>query len=641
MAGVTFDSVSKIYPDGTRAVNALELQVEDGEFMVLVGPSGCGKTTALRMVAGLEEISAGVLRIGDRVVNHVPSRDRDIAMVFQSYALYPHLSVYDNIAFGLKLKKTPKAQIEERVQKAANLLGLVDYLDRKPRALSGGQRQRVAMGRAIVREPAAFLMDEPLSNLDAKLRVQMRAEIAKLQSDLGTTTVYVTHDQVEAMTMGDRVAVMRKGELQQVAPPQELYDSPLNLFVGGFIGSPAMNMIEATLERSNGSLTAVAGSQRIALGDETLSVRPALKAFEGKRVILGIRPEDLEDALLEEAASDQHMKGTVELTEALGSEIMVHFRIDAAACEHRRDARAGRGRRRDRTGEGRDRRRRRDDGRPLRRPLPRQGGRRGRGRGGHAGAAFLRPGDGSRHLRQGTEGSRLMNRQRKILLGLLLVLALALVAAGCGGDDDEETGGTTATTEETTEEQVSGSVSVMGIWVGEEQKSFQAVIDGFKEQQPDVTVKYNPVGDNLPTVLGTAVQGGNPPDVAAIAQPGLMTQFVEQGELKPLDFAEDAVVENFGQSVVETGSVEDSFYGLLWKANNASTIWYNVKAFEDAGLEPPKTWDELLEGAETIKASGVPAYSIAGADGWTLTDLFENIYLRTAGPEKYDQLSTA
>jgi len=233
-----------------------------------------------------------------------------------------------------------------------------------------------------------------------------------------------------------------------------------------------------------------------------------------------------------------------------------------------------------------------------------------------------------------------MNRQRKILLGLLLVLALALVAAGCGGDDDEEAGGTTAATaEETTEEQVSGSVSVMGIWVGEEQKSFQAVIEGFKEQQPDVTVKYNPVGDNLPTVLGTAVQGGNPPDVAAIAQPGLMTQFVEQGELKPLDFAEDAVVENFGRSVVETGSVDDSFYGLLWKANNASTVWYNVKAFEDAGVETPKTWDEFLEGAETLKASGLPAYSIAGADGWTLTDLFENIYLRTAGPEKYDQLS--
>ncbi len=329
MAGVAFDGVSKIYPDGTRAVNALELEIVDGEFMVLVGPSGCGKTTALRMVAGLEDISEGAVRIGDRIVNHVPSRDRDIAMVFQSYALYPHLTVYDNIAFGLKLQKVPKAQIEERVQDAARVLGLESLLKRKPRALSGGQRQRVAMGRAIVRQPQAFLMDEPLSNLDAKLRVQMRAEIARLQSDLGVTTIYVTHDQIEAMTMGDRVAVMRKGELQQVAPPQELYDRPVNLFVGGFIGSPAMNMIEATLERSNGSLVAVAGSQRVALGEETLSVRPALRAFEGRPVILGIRPEDLEDGSLEEAASDQHLQGTVELTEALGSEIMVHFRVDA------------------------------------------------------------------------------------------------------------------------------------------------------------------------------------------------------------------------------------------------------------------------------------------------------------------------
>src|SRR5881398_484194 len=269
MAQVTFERVSKIYPDGTRAVNDINLGINDGEFMVLVGPSGCGKTTALRMVAGLEEISEGALRIGDRIVNHVPSRDRDIAMVFQSYALYPHLSVYENIAFGLRLNKMPKDEIENRVNEAARILDLEPFLKRKPRALSGGQRQRVAMGRAIVREPSAFLMDEPLSNLDAKLRVQMRAEVSRLQRDLETTTIYVTHDQVEAMTMGDRVAVMRKGELQQVADPQTLYDRPVNLFVGGFIGSPAMNILDATIEATNGSLAAEIGDQTISLGHET------------------------------------------------------------------------------------------------------------------------------------------------------------------------------------------------------------------------------------------------------------------------------------------------------------------------------------------------------------------------------------
>src|SRR5215210_5642271 len=304
MAGVSFDDVSKIYPDGTRAVNDIDLGIDDGEFMVLVGPSGCGKTTALRMVAGLEDISEGVLKIGERVVNHVPSRDRDIAMVFQSYALYPHLSVYDNIAFGLKLKKVPKAEIDKRVQNAADVLGLEAFLKRKPRALSGGQRQRVAMGRAIVREPQAFLMDEPLSNLDAKLRVQMRAEIAKLQSDLGTTTVYVTHDQVEAMTMGDRVAVMRKGELQQVAAPQELYDHPVNLFVGGFIGSPAMNVLEARLEQSDGSLAVALGDQHVGLEEATLNERPALRDYTGREIVLGIRPENLEDAALANGAPD-------------------------------------------------------------------------------------------------------------------------------------------------------------------------------------------------------------------------------------------------------------------------------------------------------------------------------------------------
>ncbi len=346
MAGVTFDRVSKIYPDGTRAVNQIELEIQDGEFMVLVGPSGCGKTTALRMVAGLEEISEGVLRIGERVVNRVPSRDRDIAMVFQSYALYPHLSVYDNIAFGLKLAKTPKDEIQKRVNDAARILGLDALLDRKPRALSGGQRQRVAMGRAIVRQPQAFLMDEPLSNLDAKLRVQMRAEIAGLQQDLGVTTIYVTHDQVEAMTMGDRVAVMRKGEIQQVAPPQELYDRPVNLIVGGFLGSPAMNVLEGDLARANGGLSIGVGDQALHLDHAVLDARPALKEYEGRKVIIGIRPEDLEDAALAaDSASGARLNGTVELTEALGSEVMVHFHVDArpAVTEETRELAHDRG----------------------------------------------------------------------------------------------------------------------------------------------------------------------------------------------------------------------------------------------------------------------------------------------------------
>ena len=319
-----------MYPDGTRAVADLEIEIGDGEFMVLVGPSGCGKTTALRMVAGLEDISEGVVRIGERVVNNVPPKDRDIAMVFQSYALYPHLSVYDNIAFSLRLKREKKDEIDRRVHEAARVLGLEPFLKRKPRALSGGQRQRVAMGRAIVRDPQAFLMDEPLSNLDAKLRVQMRAEISRLQTDLGTTTIYVTHDQVEAMTMGDRIAVMRKGELQQVGRPQELYDRPVNLFVGGFIGSPAMNMLEGTLAQANGGLAVEIGDQRLALADETLSARPKLQTYEGRVVVLGIRPEHVEDAaLVPDAPADRRLRGTVVLTEALGSEIVAHVSIEA------------------------------------------------------------------------------------------------------------------------------------------------------------------------------------------------------------------------------------------------------------------------------------------------------------------------
>jgi multiple sugar transport system ATP-binding protein len=330
MAEIVLEDVSKVYADGTTAVSDLSLDIKDEEFIVLVGPSGCGKTTALRMVAGLESITRGTIAIGDQVVNAVPPKERDIAMVFQNYALYPHMSVYDNMAFGLKLRKLPKEEIDRRVRRAADILGLEEYLQRKPKALSGGQRQRVAMGRAIVREPQAFLMDEPLSNLDAKLRVQMRAEVSRLQSELGVTTIYVTHDQTEAMTMGDRVAVIKKGELQQVDAPQFLYDHPANLFVAGFIGSPAMNMVEADLVREDGGLFVVFGSTRLRLADEVVSERPGIRAYEGHRVIAGIRPENMEDAsIMPVIPEDRRMKVDIVLREALGSEVLVHFSVDA------------------------------------------------------------------------------------------------------------------------------------------------------------------------------------------------------------------------------------------------------------------------------------------------------------------------
>jgi len=311
-------------------VRSFDLSIGDGEFVVLVGPSGCGKTTVLRMVAGLESISQGTIRIGDRLVNDVPPKERDIAMVFQNYALYPHMSVFDNMAFGLKLQKVPRDEIERRVREAARILDLGGLLKRKPIALSGGQRQRVAMGRAIVRHPQAFLMDEPLSNLDAKLRVQMRAEIARLQHELAVTTIYVTHDQVEAMTMGDRVAVMRKGMLQQVDTPQELYERPVNVFVAGFIGSPAMNLVEASLAVDDGSMAVEVGGFRLSVPDEVLAERPGLRSYEGRKILLGIRPEDMEDAsLVSDAPAEQRISSTVELREALGSDVLVHFPLDA------------------------------------------------------------------------------------------------------------------------------------------------------------------------------------------------------------------------------------------------------------------------------------------------------------------------
>jgi multiple sugar transport system ATP-binding protein len=326
MADVAFDHVDKIYPNGVQAVFGLTLEIHDGEFLVLVGPSGCGKTTALRMVAGLEDISGGTLTIGGRVVNDMTPKDRDIAMVFQNYALYPHLSVAENIAFGLRLRHAPKNVINERVTWAARMLDLSPYLDRKPKELSGGQRQRVAMGRAIVRHPQVFLMDEPLSNLDAKLRVQMRADIAKLQRELETTTIYVTHDQVEAMTMGDRVAVMSQGLLQQVDAPQRLYDRPENLFVAGFIGTPPMNLLEATVH-VNGGVSIELGGHSLVIDDQAVRNYPRIREYDGRPVIVGLRAGDLHPGSGRDDLPE--LTARVDLVEALGGESMAYFRVDA------------------------------------------------------------------------------------------------------------------------------------------------------------------------------------------------------------------------------------------------------------------------------------------------------------------------
>ena len=330
MADIVLDNLIKRYPDGFEAVKELNLTIADGEFMILVGPSGCGKSTALNMIAGLEDISAGELRIGGKVVNQVAPRDRDIAMVFQSYALYPHMTVRQNMAFALQLKKTPKAEVDRRVQEAADILDLTEHLERKPANLSGGQRQRVAMGRAIVRDPKAFLMDEPLSNLDAKLRVQMRAQVARIQRKFDTTTVYVTHDQTEAMTLGDRVAVMLSGVLQQVGSPIELYNNPANLFVAGFIGSPGMNFMPATLNNR---------SVHLPMSDVTLPqvVRERLgRQPEGRRVIAGLRPEDFEDAARvdpAERAGGTTFKANLDLVEAMGAEFYAHFGVKGEMVE--------------------------------------------------------------------------------------------------------------------------------------------------------------------------------------------------------------------------------------------------------------------------------------------------------------------
>ncbi|HEY7732799.1 MAG TPA: ATP-binding cassette domain-containing protein [Gaiellaceae bacterium] len=329
---MTFDEVRKVYADGTLAVKQLSLVIPEGELMVLVGPSGCGKTTALKMVAGLEQVTDGTIRIGDDVVNDLPPRDRDIAMVFQNYALYPHKTVYDNLSFPLKLRKLAKSEIDQRVKRIAGILEIGEQLDRKPRQLSGGQRQRVAMGRALIREPRAFLMDEPLSNLDAKLRTQMRAEIGLLHREIGVTTIYVTHDQVEAMTLGERVAVMRSGELQQVAPPQTLYTAPANVFVAGFIGSPAMNFFKGVVDTGPGRPSVTFGDgQTLAIDDAESALAPHLSSEHGREVVVGVRPEHLEDAALApQTPPERRLRGLVRLRELLGSEVVVHLEVEAA-----------------------------------------------------------------------------------------------------------------------------------------------------------------------------------------------------------------------------------------------------------------------------------------------------------------------
>jgi multiple sugar transport system ATP-binding protein len=333
MAQIQLDRVSKVYGGTVRAVNDLTLDIADGDFMVFVGPSGCGKTTALRMVAGLEDITEGEIRIGDRVVNDLPPKDRDIAMVFQNYALYPHMTVKQNLAFGLQLRKTPKEEQERRVQDAAKMLALEPFLDRKPAALSGGQRQRVAMGRAIVRNPQAYLMDEPLSNLDAKLRVTMRGQLAALHDRLGVTTIYVTHDQIEAMTLGTKVAVLKDGELQQVDTPQNLFDNPQNLFVATFIGSPAMNLATAKLTRGDGGPALTFADYKIPIPQQVLADRSGLERYFDREVIVGIRPSDFEDAAFVQEDRPR-IKADVTVSEELGSEVNVIFTVHAPAVHH-------------------------------------------------------------------------------------------------------------------------------------------------------------------------------------------------------------------------------------------------------------------------------------------------------------------
>ena len=492
------------------------------------------------------------------------------------------------------------------------------------------------MGRAIVREPAAFLMDEPLSNLDAKLSVQTSAEIAKLQSDLGVTTLYVTHDQVEALTMGDRVAVMRKGELQQVDDPQTLYDRPVNIFVGGFIGSPAMNMLDAQIEQSNGGLSAKIGEQTISLGAETISQRPSLKAYAGKQVIIGIRPEDLEDAAIETGRA-----GRPHAPRPTGTARGARQRDHGPLRDRSRARRDGR--------DARDRRRRRRERPKALRSAPTRTRRSSSAR--FSPRSRVTPGDEmtavvdtrALHFFDPATGAgiydEMPSNERRQPMRKRWPIVAAVVAVGALAALAGTQLASASKSSQTNQAAVSGSMTFDGIWTGAEAASFGKVIKAFNKVYPNVKVKYKPVGNNVSTVLATAIAGGHPPDMADIAQPGLVKQLAQQGHLKPIGYAKSVIAANFAPAWQQLGSVNGKQYALVFKAANKSLLWYNVPAFKAAGVTAPKTWAQLTSAGKTLQASGTPAFSIGGADGWTLTDLFENIYLRTYGAAKYESLS--
>jgi ABC-type sugar transport system ATPase subunit/carboxylesterase type B/ABC-type glycerol-3-phosphate transport system substrate-binding protein len=653
MAQIVLEDVWKVFADGTEAVRAVDLDIADGEFIVLVGPSGCGKTTVLRMIAGLETISKGEVRIGDRVVNDVPPKERDIAMVFQNYALYPHMSVFDNMAFGLKLQKLPKDEIEQRVHEAASILDMESLLERKPAALSGGQRQRVAMGRAIVRHPQAFLMDEPLSNLDAKLRVQMRSEISRLQDELGVTTIYVTHDQVEAMTMGDRVAVIRKGELQQVDAPETLYERPDNLFVAGFIGSPAMNLLEATIEASGDQLTVVLGSNRLAVPDDVLADRPRLRDYVGRTLVLGIRPEDMEDAsLVADAPPERRITTEIGLREALGSDVVVHFDLDAApaltedvrelAVDVSRDAL-----------ERVERQAGTNSTETLARLNPRTTARAGDrvelvvdthrlhyfdfddGQaiyGGRASECGARPGPYPGTAHNPTNKGRDM-RLRRLMVPLVV---LVLLAAACGDDDDNGNGAEAPSGDDT------GSVNLLTALDETEAVFIREIFDDLIHGDVEYSVEVEASG-NFEEQFQIRAQGGTL-DIAAVPQPGAIPDLVERGEivaLEDLGFDIGELNDMFGEGFVALGEYQGKHYGLPTNINLKSMIWYPKAAFDDAGYEIPETWDDLIALSDQIVADGSAPWCIGieseGATGWPATDWIEDIMLATAGVDVYDQ----